>query len=560
MCKGRYAVMRLKVIGFGEKILNEQIDLITLAEEYQEYFKSPIAAALVDNKLQELTYVLEQKDSTIKFLDLTSDIGMKIYVRTLTFLFIKACHDVFPDCSVHIEHSLGDGLYCEIYGSEPLTEECVEDIENRMRQMVEQDLPIKKKSMPTDEAIKMFREMGWDDKARILKYREEPEVNIYELDGMPDYFYGYMFPSTGHLKWFKLKFYLPGIVIQLPNKENPTKVAPYHEQPKLSRVFREAERWGRILGIADVGSLNDYILKGKSGDIIRVSEALHEKKVAEIADKIYRNRDRIRIILIAGPSSSGKTTFAQRLIVQLKVNGLRPLSISLDDYFVEREKTPLDEDGKPDFEALEAIDIKLFNNQLARLIQGSEVILPRYNFHTGEREYDEIPTKIKKDQPLIIEGIHGLNERLTASIPKENKYKIYVSALTQLNIDNHNRIPTTGTRLIRRIVRDSWNRSASAQKTISMWPQVMRGAEKNIFPFQEEADIMFNSALVYELAVLKKYAEPLLSSIRPGEAEYVVANHLLKFLDYFVPIEDERDIPLTSIIREFIGGCSFYNE
>ncbi|HHY04703.1 MAG TPA: nucleoside kinase [Thermoanaerobacterales bacterium] len=552
--------MRLKVIGFGEKILNEQIDLITLAEEYQEYFKSPIAAALVDNKLQELTYVLEQKDSTIKFLDLTSDIGMKIYVRTLTFLFIKACHDVFPDCSVHIEHSLGDGLYCEIYGSEPLTEECVEDIENRMRQMVEQDLPIKKKSMPTDEAIKMFREMGWDDKARILKYREEPEVNIYELDGMPDYFYGYMFPSTGHLKWFKLKFYLPGIVIQLPNKENPTKVAPYHEQPKLSRVFREAERWGRILGIADVGSLNDYILKGKSGDIIRVSEALHEKKVAEIADKIYRNRDRIRIILIAGPSSSGKTTFAQRLIVQLKVNGLRPLSISLDDYFVEREKTPLDEDGKPDFEALEAIDIKLFNNQLARLIQGSEVILPRYNFHTGEREYDEIPTKIKKDQPLIIEGIHGLNERLTASIPKENKYKIYVSALTQLNIDNHNRIPTTGTRLIRRIVRDSWNRSASAQKTISMWPQVMRGAEKNIFPFQEEADIMFNSALVYELAVLKKYAEPLLSSIRPGEAEYVVANHLLKFLDYFVPIEDERDIPLTSIIREFIGGCSFYNE
>lgn len=552
--------MRLKVIGFGEKILNEQIDLITLAEEYQEYFKSPIAAALVDNKLQELTYVLEQKDSTIKFLDLTSDIGMKIYVRTLTFLFIKACHDVFPDCSVHIEHSLGDGLYCEIYGSEPLTEECVEDIENRMRQMVEQDLPIKKKSMPTDEAIKMFREMGWDDKARILKYREEPEVNIYELDGMPDYFYGYMFPSTGHLKWFKLKFYLPGIVIQLPNKENPTKVAPYHEQPKLSRVFREAERWGRILGIADVGSLNDYILKGKSGDIIRVSEALHEKKVAEIADKIYRNRDRIRIILIAGPSSSGKTTFAQRLIVQLKVNGLRPLSISLDDYFVEREKTPLDEDGKPDFEALEAIDIKLFNNQLARLIQGSEVILPRYNFHTGEREYDEIPTKIKKDQPLIIEGIHGLNERLTASIPKENKYKIYVSALTQLNIDNHNRIPTTGTRLIRRIVRDSWNRSASAQKTISMWPQVMRGAEKNIFPFQEEADIMFNSALVYELAVLKKYAEPLLSSIRPGEAEYVVANHLLKFLDYFVLIEDERDIPLTSIIREFIGGCSFYNE
>jgi uridine kinase len=551
--------MKITIKGFGEKILEEPVKLLNLAREVEKNFPFPIMAAIVNNNLKELTSMVKE-DAVVEFLDMSTEVGMKIYIRTLTFLFIKASHDIFPDCKVHIEHSLGNGLYCEIYRSDPLSEEDVEEIENRMKQLVERDIPIKKQEIPTEEAAIMFKKMGQEDKVRVLRYRKDPYVNLYELDGMKDYFYGYMLPSTGYLKWFKLKFYLPGVILQFPSRTNPTEVAPYREQAKLSRVFREAEQWAHILNVADVGALNDCITSGKSGEIIRIAEALHEKKIAQIADTIFENRDKMRIILIAGPSSSGKTTFAHRLMVQLKVNGLRPISISLDDYFLEREKTPLDEEGKPDFEALEAIDLRLFNQQLTKLIQGKEVLLPRFNFHTGKREYQNMPIKIEKDQPIIIEGIHGLNERLTSSIPKENKFKIYVSALTQLSIDNHNRISTTDTRLLRRMVRDSWARSADAKKTISMWPSVLKGAEKNIFPYQEEADAMFNSALVYELAVLKKYAEPLLKQVKFGEPEYITAKHLLKFLDYFVPIEDEKDIPLTSIIREFIGGSCFYGE
>lgn len=551
--------MKITIKGCGEKILEGPVKLQDLAREYEDEFKSPVVAALVDNVLKELTYKLS-RDAQVEFLDMSTEVGMKIYVRSLTFLFIKACSDVFPDCEVHIEHSLGDGLYCEVYRKEPLDEEDVEKIENKMIELSKKDIPIAKLKMPTEQAALLFKKMGLEDKVRVLRYRKEPYVNIYEMDGMKDYFYGYMLPSTGYLKWFKLRFYLPGVILQFPSRSNPTEIASYREQVKLSRIFREAERWAHILGVADVGALNDSITSGRAGEIIRIAEALHEKKIAQIADIIFENRDKMRIILIAGPSSSGKTTFAHRLMVQLRVNGLRPVSISLDDYFLEREKTPVDEEGKPDFEALEAIDIRLFNQQLTRLIQGKEVLLPRFNFHTGKREYQNMPIKIDKDQPIIIEGIHGLNERLTASIPKENKFKIYVSALTQLSIDNHNRISTTDTRLLRRMVRDSWARSADAKKTIAMWPSVSKGAEKNIFPYQEEADVMFNSALVYELAVLKKYAQPLLEKIEDDEPEYIIAKHLLKFLDYFVPIENEKDIPLTSIIREFIGGSCFYGD
>lgn len=551
--------MKITIKNLGEKNVGTPVDLLTLAKEYEHNFTSPIVAALVNNKLRELTYVLREEDDggRIELLDLSTDVGMKIYVRTLNFLFAKACYDVFPDCRVRIEHSLGDGLYCEIDRAESITEEDVDLIERHMWELVERDIPIRKKKMPIAEAIIMFEELGRKDKVRLLKYRKSPYINIYELDGMHDYFYGYMLPSTGYLKWFKLHFYLPGVIMQFPNRSNPTRVAKYYEQPKLSSIFRESDRWAHILGVPDVGALNNHIVAGRSGEVIRIAEALHEKKIAQIADEIYENHNRKRIILIAGPSSSGKTTFAQRLIVQLMVNGLRPISISLDDYFLDRDKTPLDEEGKPDFEALEAVDLRLFNQQLTRLVQGKEVIIPKYNFHTGKREPGTTPTKIEKGQPIIIEGIHGLNERLTASIPKENKYKIYVSALTQLSIDDHNRISTTDTRLLRRIVRDSWSRSADAKKTISMWASVLKGAEKNIFPFQEEADVMFNSALVYEMAVLKKYAEPLLKEINPDEPEHVKAKHLLKFLEYFTPIEDEKDIPLTSIIREFIGGSCF---
>lgn len=551
--------MRIIVNGHEERNYDEPVTLMMIADEYKKNYSSLIVAAIVDNDLRELTYKIEQ-DASVTFLDMTTDVGMKIYLRTLTFLFVKACHDVFPGCEVHVQHSLGDGIYNEVYMEDPLSEEDVEKIESRMRQLVEKDLPIIKTKMPTDEAILMFKKMGMEDKVRVLKYRKDATVNIYELGGMKDYFYGYMLPSTGFLKWFKLYFYLPGIILQFPNRSTPTQIAPYHERPKLSNIFREAERWAHILKIPDVGALNDYIEAGNAGEVIRVAEALHEKKVAEIADIIYEHRERTKIILIAGPSSSGKTTFAQRLIVQLRVNGLFPISISIDDYFLDRDKTPLGDDGKPDFEALEAIDLKLFNQQLTRLIQQKEVILPKYNFHSGKREWRQMPTRLEQDQLLIIEGIHGLNERLTSSIPKENKFKIYVSALTQLSIDNHNRISTTDTRLLRRIVRDSWCRSADAKKTISMWQDVQKGAEKNIFPYQEQADIMFNSALVYELAVIKKYAVPLLKDVKPEDPEYIYAKYLLKFLEYFMPIVDEREIPMTSIIREFVGGSCFCDD
>ncbi len=550
--------MKVIIDGLEEMHLAEPVSLLTIANEFKDKYNFPIMAVIVDKDLRELTYKID-RDASLKFLDMSTDVGMKIYLRTLTFLFVKACKDIFPGCIVDVQHSLGDGLYCEIHRGEPLSENDVELIEARMKQLVQKDLPIVKTKMPLDEAILMFKKRGMEDKVRILKHRDKRTVNIYELDGMKDYFFGYMLPSTGFLKWFKLHFYLPGIILQFPKTINPTHIAQYREQPKLSNIFREAEQWARILNVHDVGSLNDNIKTGHAFEIIRVAEALHEKKIAEIADIIYEHKERTKIILIAGPSSSGKTTFAQRLIVQLKVNGLFPISISTDDYFFDRDKTPLCENGKPDFESLEAIDLKLFNRHLTSLIQQKEVILPKYNFHTGKREFSRIPTRLRRDQLLIIEGIHALNERLTASIPKENKFKIYISALTQLNIYNNNRISTTDTRLLRRIVRDSWARSSDAKKTISMWKDVQNGAEKNIFPYQEQADVMFNSALVYELSVLKKYAEPLLKSVTPDDTEYIYAKYLLKFLQYFVPIDDEREIPLTSIIREFIGGSCFNN-
>ncbi len=549
--------MNITVKNIGDMVLNTPTLLEDLAKDIEHNFSFPIVAAILNGNLRELTYMIDE-DSKVEFMDMSTEVGMEIYIRTLVFLFVKACNDIIPDCNVRVEHSLGDGLYCEIVREEPLNEEDVECIESRMRQLVEKDIPIKKCKIPIEDALTMFDKAGMKDKIRILKYRKSHFLNIYEMDGMKDYYYGYMLPSTGYLKWFRLKFYLPGIILQYPNKSNPTVVAKYQEQPKLSSIFRESDRWAYILGIPDIGALNDHIASGKSGKVIRIAEALHEKKIAQIADSISKGSEHLRIILVAGPSSSGKTTFAQRLSVQLMVNGLRPTSISLDDFFLDRDKTPLGDDGKPDFEALEAIELSLFNQQLTKLIQGKEVILPRYNFRTGKREYYENPIRVKKGQPIIIEGIHALNERLTPSIPKENKFLIYVSALTQLSIDNHNRISTSDTRLLRRMVRDDWCRSADAKKTLSMWPAVSKGAEANIFPYQEEADVMFNSALVYEMAILKKYAEPLLKQITEQDPEYIKAKHLLKFLEYFEPIENEQDIPQTSIIREFVGGSCFY--
>jgi uridine kinase len=531
------------------------ISLLELSEQAKEYFEEAIVAAKVNNVLKDLNYRLTE-DCHIEFIDLTTDDGFRIYQRSVSFLLLKAVGELFPQASVTIEHSISKGLYCELHGIDPVTEKDIKEIEKHMWDMVEQDIEFHKDTVPLAEAIKLFEKEGQLDKVKLLKYRNIPTINIYSCGWLRDYFYGYMLPSTGYLKHFELKFYMPGFILRYPDKHNPRVIPEYKEHPKLFNIFREAEKWARILEVKDVGSLNDQIAAGHGEDLIRTSEAFHEKKIAQLADTITAARDQVRLILIAGPSSSGKTTFAQRLMVQLRVNNVKPISISLDDYFVSRDKTPLDENGEPDFEALEAIELELFNEQLTKLIQGAEVELPTFNFLTGQREYRGKKIRINRDQPIIIEGIHGLNEHLTGSIPRGSKFKIYISALTQLNIDNHNRIPTTDARILRRIVRDSQFRSHDALKTLRIWPKVRRGEERNIFPFQEDADVMFNSHLPYELAVLKRYAEPLLKAIDQTEPEYSEAKRLLKFLSYFLPLEDFA-VANNSIIREFIGNSCF---
>lgn len=546
--------LKITLEGQREMTVDEGTTLADISKEVQADYPAVIVAAKVNNKLMELGYPLH-KDANIEFIDLTTTDGMRIYQRSLSFVFIRASMEILSGCKVTVEHSLSKGLYCEIHYKRSIQKEDVHKIETRMREIIEEDVPFIKSSVPIEDAKRIFKELGMEAKTKLLDYRNKPEVNIYSCGWLKDYFYGYMVPSTGYLKLFKLKYYFPGVIIQYPDKSNPNEIPHFVEQSKLAAIFREAERWGKILNIEYVANLNDTILEKKYPELIRVAEALHEKKVAQIADMIFEKKK--RIILIAGPSSSGKTTFAQRLAIQLRVNGLRPVSLSTDDYFVNREETPKDEHGDYDFESIEAVDVELFNDHLSKLILGECVELPTFNFQKGEREYRGKTLKISEDQPIIIEGIHGLNDRLTTDIPHDKKFKIYISALTQLNIDDHNRIPTTDTRLIRRIVRDSKYRGHSALTTLKLWNSVRRGEEKNIFPFQEEADVMFNSALIYELAVLKKYADPLLKEIGKNEKEYSEAKRLLKFLSYFLSMEDEHVIPQTSIIREFIGGSCF---
>lgn len=526
------------------------IRLSDIAKDFENNYSGYISLAVVNNDVQELnTYIKE--DSDIKFLDTKNPDGLRVYTRTLNLVFIMACKCLFKDSRVVIEHSLSNGVYCEIYLGRDITEEDISKIKDKMDKIIAKDYDINKNIYTKKEAIEIFKSIGLDEKAELIKYKENDIVKIYKCNNYIDHFYGYLMPSTGYIKSYDLFKYRNGVILMAASEDDkhiPKKFVP---QPKLANIYKEAEKWSNLMGVDKVLSLNKIIEEKKYGEIIRIVEALHEKKIGQIADIIKQENK--RIILIAAPSSSGKTSFATRLCIHLKVNNLNPVSISLDNYFVDRDKTPLDEFGKLDYESINAINLERFNRDLKDLLEGKKVQLPRYNFITGKSEAGEI-LQIEKNQPIILEGIHGLNPVLTASIPDDEKFKIYLSALTQLNLDDHNRIPTTDLRLIRRIVRDNQFRGHTAEMTIMGWPSVRRGEEKNIFPYQEEADVMFNTACVYELALLKTYAKPLLEHIGEDSEAYIEAKRLLKFLQYFVELDDLSDIPPTAIIREFIGG------
>lgn len=524
-----------------------------LCAPIQEGRAYPIVAAIIRNTLRDLHYVFKY-DCEVELVDTTCPAGLRIYRRSATLVLIKACRDLFPDRTLMIKHTLSNGLFCEFLDG-PSADIEIEQIQNRMRQIVQQDLPINRHLMENDEVRRIFMEQGQDDKVKLMRYRDKEAAHVYELDGFVEYFYGYMVNRTGILGKFRLLYHSPGMVLRTPEVDDLDLIKPYREQRKLAMIHQEAKEWAEMLHVPHVSSLNDMITQDRIDDLIRVNEALHEKKIAYIADMISDNPS-IRVVLIAGPSSSGKTTFAQRLLIQLRVIGHHPVSISMDNYFVDRVMTPLDEEGNYDYDCLAAVDIDLFNDQLARLIEGEEVEIPIYNFKTGRREEEGYRIKIPTNEPIILEGIHALNDQLTFSVPVKNKFKIYISALTQLNVDYSNRIPTTDSRLIRRIIRDHRTRGNPAIKTIRQWASVRRAEEKNIFPFQETANVMFNSSLVYELAALKLFAEPLLEAIDNDMPEHVESSRLLRFLSYFRAIPTQN-IPPNSILREFVGGSWF---
>lgn len=514
-----------------------------------------IVLGKVDGRLVELTKNIE-KDCNLEPVTLSDDAGHKAYKRSVTFLMLKAIYDLYSKeeiGEVRVEFSAGAGYFCTIKGPLLADGEFAKKVQKRMMEYVEMAIPIRKETVDTQEAIARFQEYGMHAKAELFRYRRVAKVNIYSIGGFQDYYYGHMVPNTSYLKWFSLESYEDGFILQFPEKTNPTVVAPVGFSKKVFGVLRKSEEWGKMLNLSTVGDLNRLIAKGNLSEMILVQEALLEKQIGDIAGRIAQDPEK-RIVMIAGPSSSGKTTFSHRLSIQLRAHGLKPHTIACDNYFVEREDTPKDADGKYNFECLEAVDVKLFNEQMNRLLAGETVEIPEFNFITGKKEYNgkQIIT-LKEDEVLVIEGIHCLNDALSYELPKESKFKIYISALTMLNIDEHNRIPTTDGRLLRRMVRDARTRGASAKKTISMWPSVRRGEEENIFPYQNDADVVFNSALIYELAVIKQYAEPLLFSIGPEEPEYPEAKRMLKFLDYFLGV-DSNLIPNNSILREFIGG------
>ncbi len=532
------------------------LNLSEIAKEFNIKLNYPILGAMVNNTLKELSYEV-YLPKTINFIDITHPAGMRMYQRSLFFVLQKAVKDLIPGSSIRIEHSVSKGFYCEIDGCDQSLElPLIFNINDRMREIIAADIPFRREKVLTKDVVKMFENFGYSEKAKLFSNRPKLYTSVYYLNDSADYFFGSLVPSTGYLKVFDLVKYYNGMLLRIPKKNKPEEVEDIEIQNKMFEIFQEYKNWIDILGVVSVATINDQVQKGYSSELIKISEALHEKKVAQIADKIFSLRDQVRIILISGPSSSGKTTFAKRLSIQLKVSGLMPHTISLDNYFVNREQTPRDEKGEFDFESIKALDIDLFNQDLIKLLNGEEVELPKFSFEQGKRFYDGTFLKMDANGVIIIEGIHALTPELTPSIPVEKKYKVYVSALTSLSFDRINRIPTTDNRLIRRIIRDYKYRGYSALDTIRRWESVRRGEEKNIFPYQEQADVMFNSAMLYELSALKNYAEPILYELPSAEPEYSEAVRLLKFLSYFTPIAEE-EVPPTSILREFVGGSTF---
>lgn len=542
-----------------EKEYEDGTCLLSVAEDFQPEYEEDILLAFMNGKLCELHKRISQ-DCTLEFVTAREKPGMQAYQRSATLIMLKAFYEVVGVENIEqisVDFSIGKGFFVEPRGNFQLTEELLEQVKDQMQEYVEQKLPIMKRNVNTDAAVELFEKHRMYDKARLFRYRRVSRVNIYSIGNFEDYFYGYMAQNTGYIKYFDLILYEHGFVLMLPGRSKPREIPDFHteKKSKLFQVLKESSVWGEKLGVSYVGALNEMISQGKVNDLILIQEALQEKKIGQIAEMIALQKDK-KFVMIAGPSSSGKTTFSHRLSIQLQAHGMKPHPIAVDDYFVNRVDSPRDEEGNYNYEALECLDLKKLNDDMIALLDGKTIERPRYNFKTGVREYKGEYLALGKDDILVIEGIHCLNDRLSYALPKESKFKIYISALTQLNIDEHNRIPTTDGRLIRRMVRDARTRGASAQDTIRMWPSVRKGEEDNIFPFQEEADVMFNSALVYELAVLKQYAEPILFQIPRDSEEYLEAKRLLKFLDYFLGVSSEN-IPQNSIVREFIGGSCF---
>lgn len=535
------------------KTYSEDVTWQVVAEEYQKEYADEILLVQVNGKLQELQEKI--REGEVQFITARQKPGISAYKRSATLLMLKAFYAVAGPENVEkviVDFSIGKGFFVEARGNFTLNQELLEQVKAKMQEYVDQEIPILKRSISTDDAIERFHRHRMYDKERLFRYRRVSRVNVYSIDGFEDYFYGYMVPNTKYIRYFDLKLYEYGFVLMLPSMLAPTVLPQFAPLPKLFHTLADSSLWGQRLDLETVGALNDKIAEGDMSHLILIQEALQEKRIAEIAAQIAE-RKTAKIVMIAGPSSSGKTTFSHRLSVQLEAIGLKPHPIAVDNYFVNRVDSPRDENGNYNYEILECLDVEQFNQDMQALLRGEQVELPYYNFKKGEREYKGDFLKLGKEDILVIEGIHCLNDRLSYSLPRESKFKIYISALTQLNIDEHNRIPTADGRLLRRMIRDARTRGTSARDTIRMWPSVRKGEEENIFPYQEEADAMFNSALIYELAVLKQYVEPLLFGIPKNCPEYTEAKRLLKFLDYFIGVSSE-DIPKNSILREFIGG------